>query len=427
MRGWFPRILAVTLLLQTAVYAIRPMVSYEALSIGADNLDLGLIAAAFSSISLLVAVPIGRWVDRWGEPRFVVIGAAMITFASLWLLAIDNLFVLALSQAALGLGHILSVVGTQTLVANRGAPGKRDARFGLFTVIVSTGQLAGPALAGVIAGSAIPTAPAAGDPGTAGFGTTPVFIAAVAITLLATAGAVSLLLGKVARGTDAASASATADQADAEQGAKSPASKGGEPRLSSRQAVRRVLSIPSMPHAMVASLTVLTTIDLLAVYLPAYGQANGLSVETVGLLLGVRAAASMASRLLMLPLIRALGRRWLLVLSIVTPALSLGAFPFVDSLPVLYVLMAVAGFGLGLGQPVTLAWVADRAPSEVRGTAIGVRLTGNRLGQTVLPAVVGAVAGAAGVAAVFLSLSVLLMMSAGAVLTADFGQQETDP
>jgi MFS family permease len=121
-----------------------------------------------------------------------------------------------------------------------------------------------------------------------------------------------------------------------------------------------------------------------------------------------------------LPLIRWLGRRQLLIWSMVLPAAALVALPALDHVALLYVAMIVIGFGLGLGQPVTLAWVASRAPSDVRGTAIGLRLSGNRLGQMVLPAVVGAVGGVLGLVAVFWALAVLLAASTTAVWRASF-------
>ena len=126
----------------------------------------------------------------------------------------------------------------------------------------------------------------------------------------------------------------------------------------------------------------------------------------------------------MLPLIRLLGRRRLLALSIVMPAVSLAAFPLLDAPFLLYTAMVLTGFGLGLGQPITLSWVVSQAPVDVRGTAIGVRLSGNRLGQTVLPVGIGAIAGGAGVTAVFTSLAVLLGLSATAVLVASFGAMD---
>jgi MFS family permease len=425
VRGWFFRVLLVTVLLQTAVYAIRPMVSYKALSLGADNFDIGMIAAAYASLSLLVAVPIGRWVDRLGEPKFILGGSVAIVGVSLALLTIDSLIALALSQAALGFGHIMSVVGTQTLVANWGDPTRRDGRFGVFTVIVSLGQLAGPALAGFVAGGSL-TAIQAGTGGGAGSNTPAVFWSTAVVTAVGMLVAATLVARRARRPAED-SRTGCAQRPPTEPNddrARKPV------RSSSFHAVGRVLRIPSMPQAMIASLTVLTTVDLLTVYLPVYGEANGISVETVGLLLAVRAAASMASRLLMLPMIRHFGRRSVLVTSIVMPAVALGLLPLLEDPSILYVAMAVAGFGLGLGQPISLSWVADQAPATLRGTALGVRLSGNRLGQVVLPAAVGVIAGASGLTAVFVSLSVLLALSAAAVMAAPFGQAahgQTDP
>lgn len=384
------------------------MVSYEAISFGAGAFELGVIASAFAILSLPLAVSIGRWVDRWGEAWFVIAGAMMISAVCVSLLMIDSIWALAVSQALLGLGHILSVIGTQTLVANQASRENRDGRFGMFTVIVSLGQLIGPAAAGFLAGTNTP----ADEQATGGVGTDVVFIVAAAVAVAAVLVAVTLLRGRTALvprvpGTTGAIPITTA-------------------RASYWASVGQVLRIPSMPHAMLASLTVLTTIDLLTVYLPAYGEAKGISVETIGLLLAARAAASMASRLLMLPLLRAVALARVLALSTALPAIALGIFPFLGSVPWMYVAIAVAGFGLGLGQPITLTWVAGRAPRNIRGTAMGVRHTGNRLGQVVLPTTVGLIAGS-GVGLVFGSLAALLGITTFAVLTTKFDRYPPPP
>lgn len=411
MRRSFTSVLIITLLLQTVVYALRPMVSYKDLSIGANAFDLGGIASSFAGLSLLVAVSIGRWVDRWGEPRFVLAGAAVISASCLSLIWIDSVWALAVNQAFLGLGHILSVVSGQTLVANRGDPTQRTSRFGVFTVFVSLGQLIGPAAAGLLAGNAISTA--VNGAGEGEVGTDKVFIASAALTVLATVVALALLR------------SGGSTRQGAPGGSTSHQPTAGPPS-SYWKSIGRVMSVKSMPHAMFASLTVITSIDILSAYLPAYAEARGIPVETVGLLLAARAAASMASRLLMIPLLKLLQPPHLLALSTMLPAVALATFPFIDGRPTMYAFMALAGFGLGLGQPVTLSWVAGRAPSDIRGTALGIRLTGNRLGQTVLPAAIGVVAGISSVTAVFGALASLLGLSTAAVLTAEFSD-ETPP
>lgn len=398
---WFWWLLGVTILLQTAVYAIRPMVSYQALAVGAGVWELGVITAAFAVLSLAMALPIGRWIDRWGEARFVIGGTLMIGAVGVALVGVRSVTGLVISQAVLGLGHIASVAASQALVANASTGTQRDARYGAMTVVVSLGQFVGPVVGGVLAGAGPSGPQAGGGPPATDVATGPVFLMSGICGLSACALAV-VVFARAPRRTRPAPGEAT----------------GG-----SGSALRRVMRVPSMPYAMAASLTVITSVDIVVAYLPAYGEAVGLSVTTVGFLLGARAAASMASRLLMIPLITWLGRRRLLIWSMALPAVALVGVPVLGHVALLYAAMIVIGFGLGLGQPVTLAWVASQAPPDVRGTAIGLRLSGNRLGQTVLPALVGAVGGVLGIVAVFWALAVLLAASTTAVWRASFSEE----
>jgi MFS family permease len=91
------------------------------------------------------------------------------------------------------------------------------------------------------------------------------------------------------------------------------------------------------------------------------------------------------------------------------------ALPFLHEPLILVFLMLVLGVGLGLGQPMTIAWVANRASRDQRGTALAVRLTGNRLAQLVVPSLMGALAGATTVAAIFWVLAGGLLAGAGMV------------
>lgn len=107
-------------------------------------------------------------------------------------------------------------------------------------------------------------------------------------------------------------------------------------------------------------------------------------------------------------LIGRLGRSRLLAISMGGATAGLLALPFTGSPFGLAGLMVLIGLGLGIGQPMTMAWVANRSPRAERGTALGVRLTGNRTALVVVPVVVGAVAGAAGVSVIFWLMALLL-------------------
>lgn len=389
--SWFLRACLSIFLLATALFSIRPMITYRALELGATTAQIGLLAASYGVLSFLIAIPTGRWIDRIGETRFIMAGAILMTVMSFWLVAAGHIVSLGIAQAVLGAGQIFGLVALQALVANCGPPGDRDARFGIFSVMASMGQVVGPGLAGFVAS-------------TAGGTSQPVFLVSGFLLLGAVVSGVSLHHWPPPQNARAGLERVTSTEA-------------------TFRAVGRVLKIRSMPQAMVASVTVLVTIDLLVAYLPAYGEANGIAVATVGILLSVRAGASVLSRLVMVTLINAFGRRKVFMLSLLMPAIALLLVPVLPQIEILYILMAVAGFGLGLGQPMSVSWVAGAAPVNFRAMALGVRLTGNRLGQVVIPAAIGALGGATSVTAIFVALGAMLGGSSGVVLTAQFEEQ----
>lgn len=401
---WFLKALGVIFAMQLVVNAVRPTVSYRALALGADNFQLGLIAAGFALLSLVFAIPVGRMIDHRGEMPFIVSGLVLVTAVAFALLTVDSIWALFATQAVLGLGQVLTTVGMQALIANSGSE-HRDSRFGAFTVVVSLGQFAGPAVAGVLAQhvpvpEALRMGPAMSLAGSS------VFLAA------GVAGLIGCLLAMSNR-----------HQGSAARGdlvTKPPTD------VSMLRSIGRVLRQPSAPQAMFASIAVLTTTDLLVAYLPAYGEAAGLSTTTVGLLLSARAGASICSRLFLQPLTRMVGRFRLLVLSTAVPALVLAPLTLLESVPVAFVLLVIAGFGLGMGQPLSLVWITETAPGNMRGTAVGVRLSGNRLGQVAIPALVGGVVGSAGLGAVFVAMAVMLAGSSMLTITGSRGRQSEE-
>src|SRR4029453_1519782 len=92
------------------------------------------------------------------------------------------------------------------------------------------------------------------------------------------------------------------------------------------------------------------------------------------------------------------------------------ALPRAGDTAVLGLLLAAAGFLLGIGQPLTMSMVVQAVPEGTRGPALAIRLTGNRFGQVAAPAAAGLVAGAAGVSAAFFMLGGLLGLAAVAVV-----------
>jgi MFS family permease len=390
---WFVKALAITFLMQVAVNAVRPTVSYRALALGADAVQLGLIAAGFALLSLVFSIPIGRMIDRRGEMPFVIVGVLLVSAVSFALVAVQAIWALFVTQAVLGLGQVLTTLGMQALIANSGAE-HQHSRFGTFTATVSLGQFVGPTAAGFLSEHIAVPAELTWSHGMSLVGST-VFLAAGG------AGFLGLVLALSARHVGSRP----------RRDSPSP-----PPEASMLSSVARVLRQPNAPHAMFASIAVLTTTDLLVAYLPAYGESTGLSATTVGLLLSAQAGAAMVSRIFMGSLSRRVRLDRLLIIGTTLPALVLAPLPLLDAPALLLASMVVAGFGLGLGQPLSLVWIARMAPENMRGTAVGVRLSGNRLGQVAVPTVVGGIVGAAGLGAVFVSLA--MMLAGSSILTA---------
>jgi MFS family permease len=380
--AWLARVLAGVVLTQAALYLARPVTSYRALALGADARAVGLITAAFALVPLVVAVPLGRASDRW-RPGYLLTGGIVLGAVACALLGLaDTLAGLALASAVLGLGHLALTLAGQSLIARQSADALHDRDFGLYAAAASSGQLVGPAMAGLALSTAGRSLEAA---------TTLGFL--VAAGLMALAVPTSL-------GTDRL---------------------GGTSRPRDRQAGRplragQLIAARGVPAGMLASLAMLATVDVLTAYLPVLGVQRGISPAVVGALLSLRAATSILSRVLIPWMVGRLGRARLLAASAAGSALLTAALPLSGGTAVLAILLAAAGFLLGIGQPLTMSMVVHAVPQAARGTALAIRLTGNRFGQVATPAAAGLIAGAAGVSAAFWLLGGLLGLAALAVV-----------
>ncbi len=380
--AWLARVLAGVVLTQAALYLARPVTSYRALALGADARAVGLITAAFALVPLVVAMPLGRASDRW-RPGYLLTGGIVLGALACALLGLaDTLAGLALASAVLGLGHLALTLAGQSLIARQSADALHDRDFGLYAAAASSGQLVGPALAGLALSTAGRSLEAA---------TTLGFL--VAAGLMALAVPTSL-------GTDRLA------------GARRPRDRqAGRPLRTGE-----LIGARGVPAGMLASLAMLATVDVLTAYLPVLGVQRGISPAVVGALLSLRAATSILSRVLIPWMVRRLGRARLLAASAAGSALLTAALPLSGGTALLAALLAAAGFLLGIGQPLTMSMVVHAVPQAARGTALAIRLTGNRFGQVATPAAAGLVAGAAGVSAAFWLLGGLLGLAAVAVV-----------
>jgi MFS family permease len=73
------------------------------------------------------------------------------------------------------------------------------------------------------------------------------------------------------------------------------------------------------------------------------------------------------------------------------------------------------GFGLGIASTLALSAIVDIAPDKARGTAMTLRITGNRIGLVIVPLLAGVLAAATGVAGILFMTAASLAGSAVAM------------
>jgi MFS family permease len=385
-------LVAVIAALTTAsIHAMRPTVAYQALAHGSTPFEVGLVAASYSLLSIVAALPMGRLVDRVGPERFVIVGALLTSITAVVQVFLDSLVAIALVFSITGLGQIITVVAQQTTVANRGGRAGRTERFALYSQAASVGQLVGPAMVGILAGSVVISgAAAAGVPADTS-GLTMVFLACALCTGLAAVVGIPLALA----------------------GGRGVGTPADDQAAGMMRTAGRVMRRPGMLRAMLVSIVVVSSIDVLVAYLPVYGEVHGLSIAFVSLLLTVRAAATLASRIGLGWWLRRLGRRRVLAAGLTMAAVGMVVLAVGPPEWILIVVMVAFGLGIGIGQPLTMGWVADQSPRSERATAIGIRLMGNRVALLLGPLLMGAIAGAAGIGSTFVTVALLLGAGAG--------------
>jgi MFS family permease len=363
---------------QATVYVARPTTSYRLLSLGYDARDVGLVAAAYALLPLLVAIPMGRFSDRRHAGSLIGAGCALEVGACVLLAVARTPLELAAASTLLGLGHLAVALGVQDVIARESHADRHDQHFGLLTTGVSAGQLVGPLIAGLVLGNRS--------------GAALTDATSRAMLLAAAIAGVAAICGFLAQ----------------RRRPELPLTETSEPRGGN---VRTILVTPGVAAGIFASIAVLSAADVFTAYLPVLGEERGIGPGAVGVLLALRAAASMGARIGIGTFVRWIGRLRLMALSAITAALAFGAATLFDDLAVLAILSVVAGFGLGFGQPLSMTIVAQLVPQQMRATALAVRLTGNRIGQIAAPAAAGLLAGGAGTASVFWLMSAMLLAS----------------
>ncbi|MGG5753500.1 MFS transporter [Zafaria sp. Z1313] len=407
---WLWSLVVAAFFSQTALNLVRPVTTYRLLELGADAAVIGLVTAAYAVLPVVAALWLGRLTDRVPGLRLLVGGGAvMLGLGAAGLALSPGIAAVAVASAVLGMGHLVFTIAGQAAIGRFSPNGSLDAGFGWFTAAYAGGQIVGPLIAGALLGTQGAAGRSAGITSSFWLGAVLSLLVLPAIVLIGRSSWAGLSPRRRPGSTTpgpASSAPAAGGGGAAREGA---AADGGA--AVPRPTMSGILHVPGVPGQMFASLALLAMLDILTAFLPLVGEEHGISPAWVGVLLAARGIGTILSRGFLPYLSRRFARRTLLRASLLGAGTGLAVPPLLLDVPWLSLLLLFAGgVFLGLGQPLTMSLISEAVPHGWRGTALAVRLMGNRVGQVAMPLLAGAAAAPLGPAgAIWFSCAVLLV------------------
>ncbi len=342
----------------------------------------GMVIGARSLLPFLLSIHGGALMDRLGVRRvmlfFAVIGLMVpVAFPLLpWIWAAGFLNLL------LGLTSTMNWVGAQTLVGQviKSAPS--------LTWHVSfcnrLGHLACPIMAGAMWDAFGPWG---------GFGVT--FVWAV----LFMAAALILPRGKDAPRPALETAPARLHLRDM------------LPRLGDYKSAFALLRIPMVAVVIAASVLNITTGAIQVSFLVAYMKEIGLTGTLIGLIFAILALSGLAGTAGVMPITRRIGDVRALLASVVAALGVIAITPLLAAFVPLALFGVLRGFAQGIGQPLMLMIPSKLVPPGSQGAVVGLRISLNRLMQTILPPLMGGVVALVGLENSFFVVGGLLVAS----------------
>lgn len=340
-----------------------PVIAIYAKALGAGPFLVGVTVSSTLVLPLFLAIFVGAIADLFGTRRLARVSALIFTGGYALVALGDGISALIVGLALAGLADIGLVVAAQTYVATHSTPETRDRNFGMLTVWMSLGGLAGPILGGSL---------------TDLWGYQAPFAATAALGALAFA-ITWILPPDAQRPAGAGRASLT-----------------GPLRTAGEMLQQRAITVVLLTNAFM-----MFAFSLRASFVPIYLEAVGLSATLIGVIFSVNSFSSMAVRPTIGVVVRRFGYVPVFGFAIGLTVVALGLIPQLTTFWPLAAVMGMGGAAMGYVQPLAMSLIAGRAPAGSKGVSLGLRISVMQLAQVVAPVIFGAVVTGLGLAAAF--------------------------
>ncbi|WP_373454438.1 MFS transporter [Bordetella genomosp. 9] len=347
----------------------RVTVSLSALHIGLSTFTVGVLIAVFAILPMVFSVKAGRWVDKVGTRRPMVIGTAILAVGTLVPALVSTRMSLLFASCCLGVGFMLHQVATQNVLGQVRTE-ERLRNFSWMSIALAASGFCGP----LVGGFAIDHMG-----GGAAF-------ALLAAGPLGAATGLYRLRRHLPRKRQ----------------------RRGEPPQLEQRRVTELLASPPLRRILLVNTILSGAWDSHLFIVPLFGVAIGLSATTIGIVLAAFSAATFIIRLA-LPLIQRRVRSWTLIrVAMGTAAADFMIYPFFTDVAILIGLSFALGLALGSSQPSILALLHQHSPPGRAAESVGLRMAMINGSQVSLPLTFGALGAVVGIAPLFWAYALAL-------------------
>lgn len=188
------------------------------------------------------------------------------------------------------------------------------------------------------------------------------------------------------------------------------------PRVEDYSRALALLAIPAVAVVAVGSVLNIATGAIQSSFYIAYLEKIGLSGSLIGILVAATNVTALAGTIGVTRLMRRIGGIRLLNSAVIGSILAITLTPFMVSFEPLLATAVLRGWSVGMGQPLMISIPAKAVPIESQGISVGLRISLNRLVQTLLPLVMGGVVELIGLEGSFVVTGGVLLLLVGSVM-----------
>lgn len=188
------------------------------------------------------------------------------------------------------------------------------------------------------------------------------------------------------------------------------------PRLDDYTRALALLAIPVVAVVAIGSVLNIATGAIQTSFYIAYLEKIGLSGSLIGILVAATNMTALAGTVGVTWLMRRIGGVRLLNTAVIGSILAIMITPFLATFQTLFVISALRGWSQGMVQPLMISIPAKAVPMGSQGMSVGLRISLNRLVQTVLPLVMGGVVDLVGLEDSFFVVGGVLLLIVGTVM-----------